>query len=138
VSNPFADAIKAGNYATIWVCTDCIHLHCNGEYDPDRPADLPEPLSQIPATADLSAGMLLEHHAPDHNPDECSCEFDPFSTRACDGCGDYHHGERYAMTLVYDQRGANNGDETTPTGSTSETVSPEAGTAADVDDAGGM
>lgn len=108
--NPYAEAIAAGNYAVIWVCVDCLCLHCNGEYDHDRPATTPEPLSAIPATADLSAGMLTEHHTEHCTPADreagCTCETDPYSTSACDGCGDHHHGERHAMTLVYDQRPA--------------------------------
>ena len=107
--NAYATAIASGNYATLWICTDCLCLHANGEYDPERPAELPEPLSLIPASADLSAGLLAEHHAHDCEPqtrdaDRCDCVTIPHATRACDGCGDHHHGRRHAMTLVYDQR----------------------------------
>jgi hypothetical protein len=76
--------------------------------------------------------MFAEHHASDHDPDECSCEFDPFSTWPCAGCGDYHHGERYAMTLVYVQRATN--DEAVRTGSTSDTTAPAADHSAAADD----
>jgi len=92
---------------TIWVCTDCMHLHCNGEFSPDRPEDLPEPLSQV-TEYDLTAGMLAEEHHEECEVRltgawptnyECDCETRSHSTTSCEGCGDYNHGERHVLTL---------------------------------------
>lgn len=91
----------------IWICTDCLTAQANGEYDPDRPADLPEPLSAIGEAYSVTLGLLaVEHHAEcpvrltgDHNAAECDCERIEFSTWPCDGCGDSHHGSRYAASL---------------------------------------
>lgn len=89
----------------LWVCIDCTIAHEHGEVPPDRPADLPEVWSLLPGT-ELTVGMAWEQHAEDcPNRDagvsrdaDCDCERDDFSTRACDGCGDTHHGERHAYT----------------------------------------
>lgn len=93
----------------IWLCLDCMLLHANGEYDPDRPADLPEPLSAIDPWSgqSITLGLRAEDHDPtclvfiqsDHNAAECDCERWEFSRSACTGCGDWHHGERHAATL---------------------------------------
>lgn len=89
---------------TVWVCTDCMLVEANGECDPYRPEDLPEPLSAIPARERLTLGMGWEDHGCGRTEQswrdgvECDCEVNPFSTSACDGCGDWHHGERHAMT----------------------------------------
>lgn len=92
---------------TISVCQDCLHEHANGEHDPDRPTDLPEPLSAIPAGYSVCLGMDYSEHADDcteetRAQDGCECENLGFRTTSCDGCGDWHHGDRYAMTLWKD------------------------------------
>lgn len=82
----YAAQIAAGKYANLRVCVCCMLAHANGECcaeDHDY-----EPLSKIPATADLSM------------KDE-SWDFD---TSDCDGCGSPLHGERHAMFLVFDMR----------------------------------
>lgn len=65
------------------VCQDCMLLHANGEISPDRPADLPEPLSLIGFGQWVALGG-----------DELG-----FSTTSCEACGDILHGDRYAMAL---------------------------------------
>lgn len=99
--------MRARSLGNIWLCVDCTMAHANGEYDPDRSADLPEPLSAIGEAYSVTLGLLaVEHHEEcpvrltgDHNAAECDCERIEFSTWRCDGCGDTHHGSRYAATL---------------------------------------
>lgn len=92
---------------TIWVCVDCMLVHANGECDPERPEDLPAPLSRIGEGFSITMGLLAEEHdeecpvciTRDHNAVECDCEREIFATYPCRGCGDSHHGERHAMAL---------------------------------------
>jgi uncharacterized protein YdeI (YjbR/CyaY-like superfamily) len=67
----------------------------------NRPADLPEVLSAIPEGMRLLPGRLNEDHSCDRGNGEdiegCDCEVDTFSRPECDGCGDWHHGERHAF-----------------------------------------
>lgn len=88
----------------LWVCSDCLFVQAYDEVNPDRPTDLPEVWSREPNTV-VTLGMAWEHHAEDcpnraaaNLVDDCSCERKDFSTRACDACGDTHHGERHAYT----------------------------------------
>lgn len=82
------------------VCTDCIHVLANGECDPERPADLPEPLSLVPDGYNLvPGGDHLESCTQADRDAGCECESYGFSTSACEGCGDVHHGDRFAATL---------------------------------------
>ena len=84
----------------LWVCVDCIVLHCTGDLPADPAPGAPAPLSAIGAGYDITAGMLREHHAPDCAPDDdCDCETDAFSWQSCDGCGSPLAGERHALTL---------------------------------------
>ena len=97
---------------TIWVCRDCLLVHANGECG-ERDSDLPEPLSLIRAVDGLAMGMGWEEHRetcevrltggwePDY---ECDCETDTFARTSCAGCGDWHHGERHAMTVFVEER----------------------------------
>lgn len=89
--------------ANIWACIDCTHAHANGEYDPDRPNDQPEPLSIIKPGETVTLGLISEEHAdtctPADRDEGCDCEHDTFSTTACGACGSLLHGERYAMTI---------------------------------------
>jgi hypothetical protein len=108
-----ADAPKGPeSYGTIWVCTDCLMHHANGEcgscHDDEHGHD-EEPLSSIGEGFHVAMGMSYEEHdescerhtkgsdaADDH---ECDCETRTYSTSQCEGCGSYLHGERHAMTL---------------------------------------
>jgi hypothetical protein len=77
----------------------------NGEELPDRAPDAPAPLSLL-TDADVTLGMMIDEHA-DGCPNrltrmreaECDCETDPFSSRACEGCGSHLAGERNAVTI---------------------------------------
>jgi hypothetical protein len=85
---------------TIWVCTDCMLVEANGECDPERPADLPEPLSAIGDGFSVTLGGADHSEWCTREADgECDCDRNTFSTSSCDGCGDSHHGERHALTL---------------------------------------
>lgn len=88
-------------YGVVWVCGDCMYCATYGEYG-DRPEDLPEPLSDLREGDRLTLGMGDEDHScgvPFAEREECDCETIPFSQSACEGCSDWLHGERHAMTL---------------------------------------
>lgn len=114
------------NYGTIWVCSDCLHHHANGEcgscHDDEHGHD-EEPLSSIEPPFTVAMGMGHEDHdenclthiirgLKEDHPDldwpdvpddyECECETNTYSTSQCEGCGSYLHGERHAMTLFKD------------------------------------
>lgn len=95
----------------LWVCTDCMFTHANGEasddpsYTPDR-----EPLCLIGPGETVTLGMTWEKHAEDcpnraaHSfEDECDCEHVTFSWSPCQGCGSTLGGDRFAMTLWSDE-----------------------------------
>lgn len=105
----YAELVEAGQWATLWVCTDCLLTHANGEHSPDRPESLPEPLSLIDgAHDDLSMGLRVEGHAdtctPQDREERCDCETIPFGWLDCEGCGDTNAGKRHAMFLVFGVR----------------------------------
>ena len=108
------------NYWLMWVCTNCIMHHANGECGDchrEEGHDY-EPLSEL-GEYDLTMGLHADEHDSDciiykldelnrEYPDmdwpdapddyECECHRNTFSRSQCDGCGDYHHGEREALT----------------------------------------
>ncbi|OEJ24275.1 hypothetical protein AS594_07030 [Streptomyces agglomeratus] len=99
------------NLGTIWVCTNCMMHHANGEcgccHD-DCNHEGYEPLSAIEAPAHVAMGMATEEHSEDcqvrttgewTDNEECDCDRNTYSTSQCEGCGSYLHGERHAMTL---------------------------------------
>lgn len=98
------------NYGTIWVCTDCMLHHANGECGSchDDHGHDKEPLNLISGGFDVSLGMLSSKHScSSYEPlqereHECDCETNPFSMSQCDGCGSWLYGERHAMTLWKD------------------------------------
>lgn len=93
---------------TLWVCTNCIHHHANGECGDCHNEDGHEggePLSLL--SNHVTMGMLnSEHHEECEvritdewtNNEECDCDRDTFSKSSCDGCGSDYRGERHAMT----------------------------------------
>lgn len=89
----YAAQIAAGKYAILWVCQCCMLCHANGECCAEDHEY--EPLSDIPATADLSMGNV--NGADEHRD---------FDAQQCDGCGSSLHGDRHAMILVFDMRAA--------------------------------
>lgn len=114
--NKFAAQIEAGNYTTFWVCECCLFAHAADGCD-DCDHDGYEPLSMVPATADISLGLRSEDHADDclrrtverdSVPDdyECDCDWKTFSRLSCDGCGKGLGGDRHALFVVYDMREA--------------------------------
>ncbi len=91
------------NYATLWVCQDCLMMAANGEtaeLDNSQPA----PLCLL-AGADYALGITEEAHASnfDHESEcirgECGCETVDFWTAPCDGCGSRLAGSRHGVTL---------------------------------------
>lgn len=87
----------------IWVCQDCMLVHANGEISPDRPADLPTVWSRIDFGYNVTMGGTHADDCPNGSDGtrdvDCDCETREFSTSACEGCGDYHAGDRYLFTL---------------------------------------
>jgi hypothetical protein len=96
-----SEAIKGVTKCELWLCIDCTIAEVYGDVSPYRPADLPEVLSAIPEGMRLLPGRLNEDHSCDRGNGEdiegCDCEVDTFSRPECDGCGDWHHGERHAF-----------------------------------------
>jgi len=91
---------------TMWVCTDCLFAEVNGEFSPDRPADLPE-VWALEMNTDVTPGLTWDEHddpagceaAFNDGTDQCSCETREFSSASCDACGDWHAGARHAFTF---------------------------------------
>jgi hypothetical protein len=73
-------------HSVILVCQDCLHVLANGECG-ERPADLPEPLA-----------IWKDDHSVHLSPDAVE---HGYMTRACQGCGDWRHGDRYSVTVFY-------------------------------------
>lgn len=92
---------------TLWVCTNCIHHHANGEcgdcHNPDG-HEGGEPLSKVDYPKS-TIGLVRDEHS-ENCPNfrdrmdtyECDCETNTYSTSSCGGCGSDYHGERHAMT----------------------------------------
>lgn len=99
---------------TLWVCTDCMLVHCNGECG-ELPEGSPVPLSLL-AGDEITAGMLLEEHDEEcpnrkagnevSRQHDCDCETQSFSWQACKGCGSSDGGERHALTAWVVPQGA--------------------------------
>lgn len=99
----------AREHWTLWVCTNCIHHHANGECRDchEESHEGGEPLSLVDHTKS-TMGLLYSEHSEEcalyiHGCDtpndyECDCETVTFTTSSCDGCGSGYHGERHAMT----------------------------------------
>jgi hypothetical protein len=73
--------------------------HANGEVDPDRPEDLPAVWSAVDPKLDIAMGGEHSEFCERGDDSDCECERIEFSTSRCEGCGDSHHGSRYAFTL---------------------------------------
>lgn len=95
--------------STYWVCEDCVSADAGimdewqaDGYTPDR-----DPLSLIPAAAEVTAGLVWEEHecGLEGTPyahevsAECGCERREFSWSRCDGCGSMLGGSREALTV---------------------------------------
>jgi hypothetical protein len=112
--------------ATLWVCVDCYFAHHGVLEDHGAPFDR-EPLGEIPADVETSAGLLLSEHecveleCPGHESlngahmgesvycdgtcqeplpaDECGCDEITFTHSGCEGCGSQLGGTRHALTM---------------------------------------
>jgi hypothetical protein len=93
---------------TVWVCTNCLMHHANGESGDchHEEGHEYEPLSKV-SPARFSMGMASEDHSDScevrikgecPTKHECDCDTDTFSTSWCDGCGRTYHGEPHSMT----------------------------------------
>lgn len=93
--------LMVSDYATTWVCIDCVLMAANGEAteSPDR-----VPLNLL-AGQDYALGITEDEHVTnfDHDSDcirgFCDCEVITFSNRTCGGCGSQLAGERHAVTI---------------------------------------
>lgn len=110
------------NLGVYWVCETCLHAEANGvdlryesdwgmDYDPEtNPSPYPEPWALLGPGQHAAGGMGWEDHNEDchryrtqgADTDWCDCETIEFSASACEGCGNYLHGERHAMTVFQD------------------------------------
>lgn len=119
---PAAPVNPERNSWLMWVCTNCILHHANGECGDchrEEGHDY-EPLGEL-TEYDLTMGLLANEHDgdcivyilddlktthadlglewPDVPSDyECECHRKTHSTYQCEGCGSYLHGEREALT----------------------------------------
>lgn len=91
---------------TVWVCVDCYETH-HGVREAEEAPDC-EPLALIPASAEVTAGLMAAEHADDcpnvtdgewTGDAECECERTEFSWARCDGCGSTLGGAREALTV---------------------------------------
>jgi hypothetical protein len=90
---------------TIWVCSDCMLHHANGECGnchTDEGHEC-EPFN-LYHPKDIAMGMSQEEHScdtrwSDWRERDCGCETDYFSWSACQGCGSTLGGERHAFTV---------------------------------------
>lgn len=78
---------------TIWVCVDCYLAH-HGLLDESATPDR-EPLKLISDGDRLYSGIAFGEGSE-------QCEQITFTWSACEGCGSTLGGERYAMTLEWD------------------------------------
>ena len=101
------DAQPTGNrpmpQGTIWVCTDCMILHANGDEPTDPREDEPAPWALWDDGSDVTMGITREDHDCDdpdawERADDCGCERREFSWSQCQGCGSHLGGSRYAFT----------------------------------------
>lgn len=92
--NPFAYALANDKYSLLWLCDNCTFVLANGDSSGVGEDD-PEPLSKI-TTGDLMLGWPERDRYDGTIPETID-----FSTRSCDGCGEWHHGTRHAAMLVY-------------------------------------
>lgn len=81
----------------IGVCQDCMILHANGDVSPDRPVDLPALWSLLRFGESVTMGG--EHNEGCDGTEDCDCGDLGFRQTSRDGCGDWHHGDRYRFTL---------------------------------------
>lgn len=94
--------MKSTILSEISVCTDCMLLHANGEFDPDRPTDEPEPLALITEGYSVTLGGEHTDMCELNEYGECDCDQLGFSGQPCQGCGSWLGGDRYLMTLWQD------------------------------------
>lgn len=86
------------------VCFPCLYVLANGEYDDGE--DTAERIGKAMAKLwpgevyDISPGGLCRHTGMGILAEDCECDNLGFCTSRCETCGDTHHGERYAATLL--------------------------------------
>lgn len=97
--------IATTEHTTVWVCVDCYETH-HGAREEWRGAPDCEPLTLIPESAEVTAGLVRDEHGEDCPNreagtwvDECECERQTFSWSPCQGCGSTLGGEREALTV---------------------------------------
>jgi len=87
---------------TIVVCPCCMLCHANGECCAEDHEH--EPLSRIPQGHTVTMGVLKHNEdCAGAAGDGCVCDQLGFYASGCEGCGDPHHGDRYALVL-WDER----------------------------------
>lgn len=96
----------AEQHATLWICTDCLILHANGDY-PDFLDVGVDRVLEVKAQrgiegGHLTLGMMKDEHECDYEVDwsagHCECEDRSFSWSACDACLTRLGGSRHAAT----------------------------------------
>lgn len=100
------------DYATLWVCVDCLMDEATGGNDEGRDERNPAPWSAIhpdDAHRPITMGLVYEEHAedcPNFDSDgdylgyeDEPCEDISFSWSRCHGCGSTLGGSRHAYTM---------------------------------------
>jgi hypothetical protein len=99
--------VRLHTWCTLEICVDCMLVAANGECDPYRSGDLPEPLCEV-AGEDVVLGV--DSHCDDclevtRENGECDCDQLGFCQSQCQGCGDWHHGDRFAAVILRERVG---------------------------------
>jgi len=102
------------DYATLWVCVDCMMTEASGEIPEDMDERRPEPWSAIHADDQhrlITPGLMADEHQDDCpnfedgdfvGLDDEPCEDQDFSWYPCHGCGSHLGGSRHAYTMHLD------------------------------------
>lgn len=106
------------DWATGWVCYDCLGLLANGEtpenMDEEQTAAWLKEIERREDGADVTLGLMASEHessCPNIDEDgdwiggsECQCERQEFSWSQCNLCGSRLGGSRDAVTFWFDKQ----------------------------------
>lgn len=108
------------DHATLWVCTECYFAYHNGDYtkpdeahcQPWAKYDLADGTPTMTSRG-ISSGLMASEHPVDcafhtsKGEEPCTwdgeCEHQTFSTSRCDTCDCHLAGDRFAMTVIYQE-----------------------------------
>jgi hypothetical protein len=106
MSNKFAEALDTGNFHAGKACVDCYYTLANGEPSTSHPDWDVAQFDRTCAEWDITLGHLHDGewsdcvHKGEPCEEDCDCEYDSFSTLACDVCGSTLHGAREDVIMI--------------------------------------